>query len=340
VSEVKIEISQERIGTVLHGALGDCHHQLCAIRKLKQANPNQKWIGFFAVANRLAAMEHFDLSMLDEIHLASSIPRVPVDRFHQFQVHDVELRQEVIDPLPETFKRKFDLRAHHKPWHAIREHDFSQSGLELPLSQKGRDYVPVCMEQNGIDPDVFKRKRVIGYLWRHRGVNGGREVYGQRSQSWIHRTKSELFQNLIRDLDAHLIVAGMKRDVGRVPDGVKHEAAFVEGEYRAKFADCELDICKDRVTYLKGLGFAAEMEIMSRCHLLLMMPSGFSEPLWMRRTVPVILMDPPPMYMARIWYNRMPLFDNRRPSYALYNSFIPHTAKNVIRFLGMQGLLN
>jgi len=335
-------VNQERIGTILHGALGDCYEQLCAIGEMKRADPSKRWIGFFAVPNRLSAMTHFDLNMLDEVYSATAIEQVEVDRFYQFQIKDIELQNEVVDRLPPKVREKLAFTSNRKPWIFLRSHDFRKSGLALSLSEQGQDYVPVCMTNNGLKPEVFRQKFTVGYLWRHRSGGGFIGAQGQRSKEWILQTKSELFRKLIEQYNAHIIIAGMnksKETVEDIPKSVKETGVFVEGEYLAKFTDSELNIPKEHATYLKGLGFAAEMEIMARCNLLVMMPSGFSEALWMRRTVPVILVDPPPAYMARIWYHRMPLFDNRRPSYAFYNTFVRHTAENVLKFLRKQKLL-
>jgi hypothetical protein len=335
-------VNHERIGTVIHGALGDCYEQLCAIGEMKRADPSKRWIGFFAVPNRLSAMTHLDMNMLDEVYPASAIEQVEVDRFYQFQINDIELRNEVIDRLPTGVRTKFDFTTNIKPWTFIRSHDFRESGLALSLSQQGQSYVPLCMEKNGLDQELFRQKFTVGYLWRHRPKGGFITARGQRPKEWILQTKSELFRKLIEQHNAHIIIAGMNKNkeaVGSIPESVKQMGAFVQGEYLAKYTESELDIPEKSTTYLKGLGYAAEMEIMSRCDLLLMMPSGFSEALWMRRTVPVILMDPPPAYMARLWYHRMPLFDNYLPSYAFFNTFVPHTAGNVLAFLRRKKLL-
>jgi len=336
-------MKQERIGTIIHGALGDCYEQLCAIGEMKKSDSSKKWIGFFAVPNRLSAMTHFDLGMLDEIHPASLIQEVEVDRFYQFQINDMELRAEIIDPLPAGVRSKFDFATNIKPWSFVRAHDFRKSGLALSLSKAGKSYLPVCMASNEVDPHLFRDKPTVGYLWRCRGKAAYMSSWGQRSEEWILQTKSELFRRLIEGYDAHIIVAGMGKNrerIASVSESVKETGAFVQGEYLAKVTDCELDIPKANVTYLKGLGFAAEMEIMSRCDILIMMPSGFSEALWMRRTVPVIVVDPPPSYLTRLWYNRMPLFDNHRPAYAFYNTFVRHTADNVLQFLEAQKLMS
>ena len=163
----------------------------------------------------------------------------------------------------------------------------------------------------------------------------------QRSKDWIMRTKSELFRKLIDKYGARILICGMNKKenaIKYIPEDIRMRAGFVEGEYRSKFAEDRLDLPEDRCVYLKGIGYAAEMEIMSRCDLLIMMPSGFSEALWMKRKAPVIIVDPPPDYVLKLAYNRMPLFNNNELRYFYYNNFIKHSAENVIDFLEKQKL--
>lgn len=334
-----------RIGTVIHGALGDCYEQLCAIRILRaHVTTGDRWIGFFDDPNRLQAMLHFELDMLDEVHADESMAEVPVDRFYQFQVRDPELRENLLDRLPEHIKTKFDTTQNLKPWHVIREHDYGSSGLGLALSAAGRRFLPTCMTLNQVDPQLFGRTFTVGYLWRYRQGGGAISSKFQRPAEWILRTKSELFRRLIDTYGAHVFICGMNQSraiaaQSEVPMDVLREGAFVEGEMRSKYAEHRLDLPASSTTYLRGLGYAAEMAIMARCDLLLMMPSGFSEPLWMLRRPPVVLLDPPPHYLAKLHWNRMPLFDNNRPDSALFHALVPHTAGNVLSFLRWRKLL-
>jgi hypothetical protein len=51
-------MSEKRIGTIIHGALGDCYEQICAIKVLKDKGKLGKWIGFF-VDERQLKLEAF-----------------------------------------------------------------------------------------------------------------------------------------------------------------------------------------------------------------------------------------------------------------------------------------
>ena len=309
-----------------------------------KAGPGDRWIGFFDDPARLQAMLHFELDMLDEVYGDEAITEVSVERFHQFQVWDPELRENLLDGLPPKIKSKFDTTRNLKPWHVIRRHDYSTSGLGLSLSAAGQQFMPVCMALNRVDPELFERKFTVGYLWRYRGAGGAIRGSFQRSAEWVRRTKSELFGALISRFDAHVLVCGMNfRESATARAGIStpvlNEGASVEGEIRSKYAEGGLDLPTAHCTYLQGLGYAAEMAIMAQCDLLLMMPSGFSEPLWMLRRAPVVLLDPPPHYLAKLYWNRMPLFDNTKWTSAIFNTVVPHTSGNVLRFLRWKGYL-
>ncbi len=327
---------KKRVGTIIHGALGDCYEQLCSIKKIKK--DNESWIGFFAVDNRLDAMKHYKLDMLDEVYLADKITEVDIDYFYQFQINDPELKEKILDKLPINIRRKF--KKHNLPWNIIEKHNFARSGLSLDLSEIGKRYLPICMKENNIDPSIFDKKVTIGYLWRYRTKKGAIKGFFQKSEKQIIKTKSDLFNKLIEIYDAHILICGMnKQSISTLTDNIKNKGAFVNGEHNAKYTTKSLNIPSESCTYLKGIGFAAETEILSKCDLVIGMPSGFTEVLWMKRKNPVILSDPPPHYLLKLWKNKMPLFDNNKLTYKIYNTFTKQTAKKVIRFINKQGFL-
>jgi hypothetical protein len=293
----------------------------------------------------MSAMKHFELDMLEEAYGTEKIPEVSVDSYFQLQVLDRELNENVLDRLPEHIRSQFDLKTNHKPWKYLSKCDFTKKGLKLELSQLGKKHLERCIELNKIDMSLFGSKLTIGFLWRYRGIGSAIKPYFQRSRQLLLDTKSELFNRLIKEFDAHILICGMNRGEQYDEDSLEllaamRQAGVVDGEKRSKFSKDRLSIPDDNCTYLKGLGYAAEMEIMAQCDLLLMMPSGFSEPLWMRRDVPTVLVDPPPDYMLKLLWNRMPFFNNFQFGYAKYNLLITHTADNVLCFLNKQGLLN
>lgn len=330
-----------RIGTIIHGAFGDCYEQLCAIKLLKSNKRDVHWIGFFATRDRMDAMIHFSLDFLDEVHPADDIQKVPVDEYYQFQVKDEELRRDILYQLPRELLRRFNIKDNILPWSHLKSIDYTKTGISLDLSEAGRRYLPTCYSLNGISEELFSNKFTVGYLWRHRAKGGAVNPLFQKPKEWILQTKSDLFNELIHTYNAHIIIAGMGKEqrLSHEVSNALHTAGVLQGEINCKFTDARLDIPDTSATYLKGLGYAAEMEIMSRCDLLLMMPSGFSEPLWMKRNNPVLLLDPPPVYMAKLWRHRMPFFNNHQIDYAVFNMLVQHNKSNVITFLERHDLL-
>ena len=330
------------IGTIIHGALGDCYEQLLAIKMFRANKHNEKWIGFFAASDRMQAMSHFKLDMLDEIYPADKISSLEIDRFFQFQIKDTELNENVIEKLPNHIKTKFDFNRNDKPWHFIRNHNFKRNSLSLELSDLGIRHLENCMKHSSLDDILFKKKNTIGYLWRYRGSGGAIKPYRQKSREKIIQSKSELFNTLIKKYNAHILISGMKKieDHLQLYKDILEVAGIPEGEYKAKYTKDELNLPPENCTYLKGLGYAAEMEIMAKCNILCMMPSGFSEPLWMRRPNSVLLVDPPLDYILKLWYNRMPLFNNNQRKYTIYNMFYSHTSSDILSFMQKQKILN
>ena len=297
------------IGTIIHGALGDCYEQLCAIKILRHNLVNSKWIGFFAVKDRMIAMQNYNLDMLDEVYFFTDIVNISVDTFYQFQIDDDELKSTVIYSLPDNVRNKFDFSHNIIPWSIIKNFDYSRNGLKLNISNIGQENLRCCFSANNIDLSIFKDKFTVGYLWRYRKFGGAIKPYFQKSIDSILKNKSDLFNKLISQYNAHIIVAGMSYEEGNEEiRNIRIKGGVVQGEIKSKFSTYKLNIPRKNVTYLKGLGYASEMEIMSYCDIIIVMPSGFSEPLWMRREKPVFLVDAPLHYIMKLYINGMPFF--------------------------------
>lgn len=286
---------------------------------------------------------HFELDMLDEVHDAGAISVVDVDSYFQMQVRDKELRECVISHLPDSVQSRFDLTTNHKPWVYLRRHDYRQSGIKLDLSQLGLKHLQQCFDWNQIDRSIFGRKLTVGFLWRYRTPGGAISVMGQRDRVKLLAEISQLMNKLIKQHDAHILVCGMDRATG-ADDAEelmrsREAGGVVAGEIKDKFAKEKLSIPDANCTYLKGLGFASEMEIMAQCDLLLLMPSGFSEPLWMRKDVKVVMVAPPPNYMLRLLWNRMPFYDNYHFRALFYNIFMSHSPEAAWRYLSREGFI-
>ena len=278
----------ERVGSILHGAYGDYYEQMVCLKAHKASHPGTRLILFFASPSRLRELKVLDLAFADEVHLATELPRVPVDQFLQFQVRDPELQADVLAVLDPALRARIDDGIHRKPWTWLRKLDLRDPRNHVGLSDEGRARMPSLLEDEGIDEALFRTKPTVGFLWRYRSRGGAVAPWLQTSEAMVLATKSELLRQLQSQYGAHVIVAGM----GLVRTEANRERVD------AKFTDKRLDLDKPPA-YLKGLSWGLELEIMRRCSLCLVMPSGFSEALWMTRRGPTQLVDSPPGYVRK-----------------------------------------
>ena len=313
----------QRIGSILHGAYGDYYEQLMCLKHYKRQNPDTALVLFFAESSKLREMRVFDLSFADEVLPAEAISKTHVDNFLQYQVKDEELRTEIFAHLSADILAKIDMERNLKPWHGLRDMDMRDPANAIDLSAEGRAMLPEILACNGLREDIFKDKFTIGFLWRYREPGGYVRTFGQTSEEKLLQTKSELFQYMIREKGAHVLIAGMNVAV------TQENRERISGKYTERSLDLDPDHC----TYLKGLNWGLEMEIMRRCSLCLLMPSGFSEALWMKRAGPTLLLDAPPDYLLRALYNRMPIHDLDRPKHFLFQLRQPHTTARVLKQL-------
>lgn len=321
-----------RIGTIIHGALGDCYEQLLCLQKFKTANSNVTLIGFFAVESRYRAFLHYDLSFFDEIYFADQICHVDVDNYYQFQIRDEELQADIISKLPSSEISKFDVSSNLLPWRILKLHDYKEFPLSLNLSSKGLKYLDFIKEIHCINDDCKKIK--IGFLWRHR--KKGLNSFGQYPKHIIKKHVSELMNYFVKEHNAHIYVCGMGAGNLKELDcyqRVVDEGGIALGEHKWKFDEELLDIEDKSVTYLMGTGYAAEMEIMSQCDALITMPSGFSEPLWMKSPHKVVMVFPPYEYLLKLWRHNVPFFDNYAWGGKKFNTFTFHSANNILKYL-------
>lgn len=328
----------QRIGSIIHGALGDCYEQLLCLQKFKATHSNVSLICFFAVESRYRAFLHYDLSIFDEIYLADKIGHVAIDSYYQFQIRDEELQADIISRLSSHEISKFDLTTNLLPWRVLRLHDYNAEPVNLMLSANGLKYLDFVKDIHGIKDNCNKIK--MGFLWRHRGK--GLNSFGQFPKNIIKKNISELMNYFVNKHDAHIYVCGMGAGNLAGLDCYKRvveEGGIALGEHKWKFDEELLDIESDHVTYLMGTGYAVEMEIMFQCDILITMPSGFSEPLWMKCPHKVVMVFPPFEYSLKLWRHKMPFFDNGTWRGKIYNTFTFHTAQNIKNRLSSKGLL-
>jgi hypothetical protein len=290
------------VGSILHGAYGDYYEQAVCLKSYRLSHPDVRLKLFAAAPNRLAELRVLDFSWADCFEVYTEIPRHNVDRFFQFQAHDRELRNEVLPKLPPDVLRKLDSQENRLPWHYLRSILPLAPEQQLGLSELGRSVLPNVMRENGIDPEVFRRP-TIGFLWRHRAPGGAVKPILQSDAMQLVAKYSRVFRRLIDAYSCHVLICGMK-----VP-------RTQENMYRidAKYPEYGLDLPPESSTHLKGLSWALELEILSRCAVCVANPSGFSEALWIKRGAGVLLADPPPHYVAKALRHRVPLFGLPRP---------------------------
>jgi len=290
------------IASILHGAYGDYYEQAVCLKDYSLKHPDVKLKLFAGAPNRLAELRVLDFSWADCFELYTETKDHTIDDFFQFQGHDRELRTDVFPHLSPDIVRKLDAQGNRLPWQYLRSILPLSSEQQLSLSQAGRSRLPSVLQENGIQPGVFRRP-TIGFLWRHRGPGGVVKSTFQPPAKQLVAKYSRLFRRLIDEYACHVLICGM--NVARTPENM----------YRidAKFPEYGLDVPADSSTHLKGLSWALELEILSRCTLCVVNASGFSEALWIKRGSGVVLVDPPPHYLAKALWHRLPLFNLQRP---------------------------
>ncbi|MFI3137017.1 MAG: hypothetical protein QX197_09585 [Methylococcaceae bacterium] len=323
----------------MHGALGDVYEQALSFKLLKEKYANDQLIAFFSCADRLEAFKHYNLDMFDEIHLWDKIPDCNIDRFDQFQINDGELRADILAHLSSDELRKFDFEKAWLPWSVIRTNNYAHNPVRLVLSDVGLTHYAHLLALYGLTEENITQS--VGYLWRYRAAGGAIKPYGQASKEDILKTKSDLFKCLTEEYGLHVIVAGMNYQPARNSElsQERNSSGVLDGEINAKFTGDKLAIPDTNVTYLQGLGYAAELEIIARTRFQLLMPSGFSEPIWMMNGAKTLLVDPPPIYLLKLIKNRMPLFDNVQLRSFLYNCNNCHSSTRVLSELKKRQLL-
>ena len=241
------------VGSVLHGAYGDYYEQMICLRHLKRLFPNIKLVLFFATESRRRELQVFDLSFADEVHSAADICNVPVENFLQFQIRDRELSDNVLSKLPTNILEKFDLTRNLKPWTFIRTiYRQSPADCDIPLSPYGLERLPRCFQDNGLDESKFADEFTVGFLWRYRRPGGHFSTKFQPPLEVIHRTKSELISNLVRQHGAKIIVAGMNL---RVTEENRESEIRLPNTPTANLA-----VPDDACVYLKGLSWGLELD--------------------------------------------------------------------------------
>ena len=291
------------IGSILHGAYGDYYEQAVCLKHFRLTHPHVRVKLFAASPHRLTELQVLDFAWADCFELWTEIDKHEINSFFQFQVRDPELRAEVLCKLSPEVLGKLDLQNNRLPWTYLRSILPLLPEYQLRLSDLGQHRLPELMQASGIGPHVFSGP-TIGFLWRYRSAGGAIKPVLQSDAALLVKKYSRVFQRLIDAYGCHVLICGMKTP------------RTAENMYRidAKYPEYGLDLPIESSTHLKGLSWALELEILSRCTVCVVNPSGFSEALWIKRDAGVLLVDPAPHYLAKALWHRMPIFNLQRPS--------------------------
>ena len=293
------------VGSILHGAYGDLYEQALCLKHYAATHPDVELRLFAASTVRLDAFRVLDLSFASTFELWSEIPRHDdIGRFLQFQVHDGELKAEVLSKLPSEVLAKIDRERNLLPWTYLRDNHLvpPPASYQLTLSPEGTRQLAQVAAANGISDDIWQRP-TISFLWRYRVGAGAISSFGQKSQQQLVASYSAIFRDLIAAFDCHFLVCGMNV----VTD--ESNRATTDNKY----PPFGLELPASRVTYMKGLSWPLELEIASRATVSCGHASGFTEGQWLKRGRDMVLMDAPPHYLAKVAYHRMPLFHLDKP---------------------------
>lgn len=293
------------VGSILHGAYGDLYEQALCLKHYAATHPRTELRLFAATPVRLEAFQAVDLSFAASFELWTAIESQPeIDHFYQFQVHDAELREDVLDRLSPECRGKFDLKTNHLPWDYMRMHNLipEREKMSLPLSGRGKFSMEQIISSTGLPENIWMQP-TVSFLWRYRKGSGAINSFGQKSEQEMKSEYSGIFRNLIDKHGCHVLVFGMN--------------LVTDDSNRArtdnKYAAFGLDLPSSNVTYFKGMSWPVELEIASAATVCCGHASGFTEGMWLKRGGDMVLMDAPPHYLAKAAYHGMPFFELNQP---------------------------
>lgn len=293
------------VGSILHGAYGDLYEQALCLKHYAAVHPEIELRLFAATSMRLEAFRVLDLSFARSFELWAEIENQPeIEQFHQFQVHDAELKTDVLAHLSSAALAKIDREHNNLPWTYMRENRLipEPDKYRLTLSSDGERELEAVAAGNNIPEKIWSRP-TISFLWRYRKGTGAISSFGQKSEQELVAGYSQMFRKLIERFGCHVLVCGM--------NVVTDETNRARTDN--KYPSFGLELPPENVTYMKGLSWPLELEIASRATVACGHTSGFTEGLWLKRGRDMVLMDAQPHYLAKATYHRMPLFNLDRP---------------------------
>jgi len=286
----------QNIATILHGAYGDYFEQLLCIVDLAERNPQHNYLLFFANPYRMEEFLKLDLSFAFKVALVDEIEESTIDSFYQFQVLDIELKEEVLSTLSASTLEKIDLENNLLPhiyMNTIQGRKIKR--FTLPFSKNGiQSYQDI---RNQLPSDFFQGK-TIGFMWRYRSANGAVNPMFMPSENELKNKYSDVLKTAIDKWGCNVLIAGMKVKT-------TEENRFIVD---AKFPEYGLNFTHDNLHYLPGKGWLAEVELISQCDIVICNPSGFSEAIFLKGKECVVV-DPPLHYILKTIKNGFPLFN-------------------------------
>gem|GEM_PF-1298433 len=285
--------NKKTVGTILHGAYGDYFEQLLCISDLASKNNNHEFIIFFANKYRMKEFSKLDYPFASKTLHVSEIKNNPIDIFYQFQINDKELQEEVFKKLPPETLSKFDFECNLLPHVYMRY--ITQKPFQLLFNDKGCESIEKIKETL---PSNFFDSLTIGFMWRYRKKGGAIKPYLMPSEETLVEKYSALFKYVVEELNCNVLIAGMNVKT------TDENRFFVD----AKFPEFALNYHHEKVCYLPGKSWLAEVEVLSKCDIVICNPSGFSEAIYLLGK-DCILVDPPLDYLLKMLKNRAPVFN-------------------------------
>ena len=236
-----------------------------------------------------------DLSFAKTVALHNQIETVNIDTFYQFQIFDQELQEDVLSTLSKETLSKFDLN------HNLLPHVYmnkiqakKKQRFKLHFTEVGKEHFDSIAKT--LPKDLFKGK-TIGFMWRYRSRGGAIKPLFMANEDTLRDKYSSILKQAINQYNCHVLVAGMK-----VKTTEKNRRVV-----DAKFPEYGLNFQHENLHYLPGKGWLSEVELISRCDIVICNPSGFSEAVFLKGKDCVVV-DPPLHYVLKTIKNGFPLF--------------------------------
>ena len=307
--QIKNNIKPQKIGSILHGAYGDYFEQLLCLADLAKKNSQHTYHLFFENKYRMEEFLKLNIGFADSTLYVDDIGTISVDQYYQFQIFDSELKANVLNKLSLESKEKFDFSYNLLPHIYMNKiQEKKNIRFDLPFTEAGQEAIKDIALS--LPEDIFKGK-TIGFMWRYRAPNGAVNPIFMPDEEVLREKYSQVLKQAIKEWDCQILVAGMKV---KTTNKNKH---IVD----AKFPEYGLNFEHKNLHYLPGKGWLAEVELITKCDIIICNPSGFSEAIFLKGKE-CIIVDPPLHYVLKTIKNSFPLFNIGIKSYTQIKTLI------------------